>query len=97
MNYLVDQIDQMINTARIQAQEYRSDAAYEPDPLRAQRLLGVAEALCGLANEAAAAPSNEHNEQTRRKLLTKLMIHTSAAAGALDERPAQERAMKIAN
>ena len=33
MNYLADQIDQMINTARLQAQEYRNDAAYEVDPL----------------------------------------------------------------
>ena len=97
MNYLTEEIDQAINTARLQAQEYRNDAAYEPDPLRVQRLLGVAEALCDLANNAAAAPINERNEQTRRKLLTKLMIHTSAASGVLAERPTEERSMKIAN
>ncbi len=96
MNYLAEQIDQAINTARLQAQEYRNDAAIEVDPLRVQRLLGVAEVLCDLANNAAAVPMNDRNDQTRRKLLTLLMIHTSAAAGALEERPAQERAMKIA-
>ena len=97
MNYLAEQIDKAVNRARIQAQEYRNDAAFEPDELKAHRLLGAAEALCDRADEAVAALINERNDQTRRKLLTLLMINTSAAAGALDERPDQEIPMKIAN
>ena len=84
MNYLAEEIDRAINTARIQAQEYRNDAAAEPDPLRAHRLLGAAEALCDQADNATAELSNERNDQTRRKLLTRLIIRTSAEASAFE-------------
>lgn len=95
MPALTDQLDQAVNLARTQAQEFRNLAAAEDDEFEAARLLGRAEALCDLAT--AACSLSIRTTAARRRALTLLLINTSAAAGALEERPSQERPLQIAN
>ena len=94
MTLLTDQIDKAANLAHLQAQSFRELAITEGDKYQAARLLGRAEALCNAVTDLC---SLSLTDRAQRRALAKLLIHTSAAAGALDERPAQERPLKIAN
>ena len=82
---LAEQIDEAVNLARIQAQEFINLAAFTSDEPEAARLIGRAEALRDLATEAAsfATPT------ARRRALLLLRIRIPAEARALDERHRQ--------
>ena len=89
---LTDQLDQSVNLARTQAQEFRNLAAAEDDEFDAARLLGRAEALCELATEACSLSIRAIT--ARRQALTLLLIETSVRV--LDESQTHERPPKIA-
>ena len=91
---LTDQIDQAANLARIQAKEFIKLAAAADDQHEAARLLGRAEALCNAVTDLC---SLSMTDQTRRRALSRLLLHTTSAAGALDESQTQERSMQPAN
>lgn len=95
MPELIEQLDAAVNLARTQATEFLNLAAATFDESEAARLLGRAEALRDLATEACSLTIR--TPTARRRALTLLLLNTTAAAGALDESQAQERALKIAN
>ena len=84
---LMDQLDQAVNLARRQAQEFRNLAAATDDQPKADHILRWVEPL---RNAATALCSLSMTNYCRRRALTKLLLQTDAAAEVLDE-------MKIAN
>lgn len=82
MPTLIEQIDQAANLARLQAQEFRNLAAAEGSPFEARQLRGRAEALCNAATDLCSLSMTAYH---RRRALTKLLLYTADAAGALDE------------
>lgn len=92
---LMDQIDQAVNLARLQAQQFRNRAAATDDQKEAARFIGRAEALCDLATEACSF--NIRTAAARRQALTLLLLLIDTMARALDESQTQERPLQIAN
>ncbi len=80
MSIFMEQIDKAANLASHQAQKFRNLAAAETDEFAAQRLLGRAEALCNARTELCSLSMTDYH---RRRALTKLLLHTAAAAAAL--------------
>lgn len=86
MPTLIDQLDEAVNLARLQAQDFRNLAAAAGDDLEAARLVARAEALCELATKAASFGT----PTARRRTLTLLLLNIQAAAGALEDRQSEQ-------
>lgn len=90
----IEQLDQAVNLARTQAQEFRNLAAATFDESEAARLEGRAEALRDLATKACSL--SIRTPEARRRALTLLLLNTTAAAGALESQT-EESPLQIAN